>query len=133
MGICFKYLYLQSRTEAMQILNQNMPADFINSDYWPQIRKNLLDVMTEPEDSLTVGHSLFVTIIYLSPIFDCLTVKWFLTEKSSYKIATTIYIKLIHCSNWLWKLMNLKCFNVTNVFIIYINLKFKKKIIIYII
>ena len=40
----------------MQILNQNMPADFINSDFWPQIRKNLLDVMTEPEDSLTVGH-----------------------------------------------------------------------------
>ena len=46
----------QSRTEAMQILNQNMPADFINSDFWPQIRKNLPDVMTEPEDSLTVGH-----------------------------------------------------------------------------
>lgn len=62
----------------MQILNQNMPADFINSDYWPQIRKNLLDVMTEPEDSLTVWHSLLV----MPPqSFDFLTVLNYLSPK----------------------------------------------------
>ncbi|XP_078335505.1 protein broad-minded-like isoform X6 [Crassostrea virginica] len=57
---------IQSRTEAMQILNQNMPADFINSDFWPQIRKNLLDVMTEPEDSLTHLSMKFVTRAFMT-------------------------------------------------------------------
>lgn len=57
---------IQSRTEAMQILNQNMPADFINSDYWPQIRKNLLDVMTEPEDSLTHLSLKFITRAFMT-------------------------------------------------------------------
>ncbi|XP_061197318.1 protein broad-minded-like [Saccostrea echinata] len=57
---------IQSKTEAMQILNQNMPADFINSDYWPQIRKNLLDVMTEPEELLTHLPLKFITRAFVT-------------------------------------------------------------------
>ena len=44
----------QTRIEAMHSLNQNMPSDCISSDHWNQIRKNLMDVMSDPEPELSV-------------------------------------------------------------------------------
>ncbi|KAK3086457.1 hypothetical protein FSP39_018719 [Pinctada imbricata] len=52
---------LQTKIDALHSLNQNMPADCISSDHWPQIRKNLMDVMLDPDPELSHLTQKFIT------------------------------------------------------------------------
>ncbi|XP_060080662.1 protein broad-minded-like [Ylistrum balloti] len=50
----------QTRIEGMQTLNQNSPGDFVNSDQWTRIRKNLMDVMADPDEQLSYLSQKFI-------------------------------------------------------------------------
>ncbi|CAG5121521.1 unnamed protein product [Candidula unifasciata] len=42
-----------TRKEAMQKLNQIVSGEIVQNKHWPQLRKNLLDVMADPDDQLS--------------------------------------------------------------------------------
>ncbi|XP_076469965.1 protein broad-minded-like isoform X2 [Babylonia areolata] len=44
---------LTTRREAMQKLNKIITGDIFNNDHWPQLKKNLTDIMADPDDELT--------------------------------------------------------------------------------
>ena len=51
---------MQVRVEALQTLNQNLPADFINSDHWPTMKHHLVDALDESNEQIMVN-----IIVYL--------------------------------------------------------------------
>ncbi|XP_059144454.1 protein broad-minded-like isoform X2 [Physella acuta] len=66
---------LVTRREYMQKLNQIISGEIVHNKHWQQLRKNLLDVMADPDDELSdlslkfVGKSFTHTSHYTSQVF----------------------------------------------------------------
>jgi hypothetical protein len=44
----------QVRREAMQKLNKIITGDIFSNDHWSNLKKNITDVMADPDEELTV-------------------------------------------------------------------------------
>ncbi|CAG2217907.1 unnamed protein product [Mytilus edulis] len=51
----------QVRVEALQTLNQNLPADFISSDHWPTMKRHLIDALDESNVQIMHLSTKFIT------------------------------------------------------------------------
>ncbi|XP_052063658.1 protein broad-minded-like isoform X2 [Mytilus californianus] len=49
------------RVEALQTLNQNLPADFISSDHWPTMKRHLIDALDESNVQIMHLSTKFIT------------------------------------------------------------------------
>ena len=57
----FVLCVLQTRREAMHKLNKIITGDIFNNDHWSQLKKNLTELMADPDEELTVGKSFYLS------------------------------------------------------------------------
>lgn len=51
----FFFFILKTRRDAMQKLNHIVSGEIVQNKHWPQLRRNLMDVMGDSDDQLSVS------------------------------------------------------------------------------
>ncbi|XP_048254918.1 protein broad-minded-like isoform X2 [Haliotis rufescens] len=70
----------QTRRDALQKLNQIMSADSVNSDHWLQLKRNLQQVMSDPDEQLSALSVKFIAKAFTSTTHQTREIYILLTE-----------------------------------------------------